>query len=335
MRENGGSGSGGSRAVIKPEGDITEAEESAHHLGAAITGNASGVIEKAADARCRVIGVERGGADDAEAGGTNHPPAAIAAGEGEGDVVDAVGAAHPGHAFADPDEHSIGQPVGGGQVAGRGELPGGLADTDAFPDEGLDAAMGGLLAEQRHLAVYVGRNRAALGCSWVPVEGQAGRRERPRGTLGDCVDNDFTIDLAEIASTVRTHDVIIVRFIAVGERLLLDFRTNEADGPLVAVVAPVRSVQERYRNLRELRPSFADPEKIVTVFWPRFTRSLEETGVWREVSERIARSGHPENVRDATRVLGELMNLEMAQQRAAVKGGGQFQTLWSATRMAP
>jgi len=335
MRENGTAGSGCGGAVIKPEGDFAEAEKGANHLGAATTRDAASIVQEPADTGGRIARVEGHRADDAEACGTDHPAAAITAGEGEGDMVDAVRAAHIGHAFAHPGEHGIGQPVSGGQVPWRGELPGGLADANTFPDEGLDAAMGGLFAEQRHLAVYVGRNRAALGCSWVPVEGQAGPRERPRGTLSACVDNDFTIDLAEIASTVRTHDVIIVRFIAVGERLLLDFRTNEGDGPLMAVVAPVRSVQERYRNLRELRPSFADPEKIVTVFWPRFTRSLEETGVWREVTERIERSGHPGNVRDATRVLGELMNLEMAQQRAAVRGGSQFQTLWSATRMAP
>ena len=149
------------------------------------------------------------------------------------------------------------------------------------------------------------------------------------------MDNDFNLDLAEIASTIRAHEIVIMRFIAVGERLLLDFRTNDVDGALVRVVAPVRSVQERYQNLRQLRPRFDDPEKIVTVFWPRFTRSLETTGVWNEVVERIMRSPHPSELAKATRALGELVRLEMEQQRAAVRGGGEFRTLWSAATAAP
>lgn len=145
------------------------------------------------------------------------------------------------------------------------------------------------------------------------------------------MDNDFNVDLAEIASTVRTHDVVVVRFITVGQRLLLDFRSSEIDGPLVRMVEPVRSVQDRYKNLRQLRPRFGDPEKIVAVFWPRFARSLEETGVWREVTARIIETGHPESVREAAEVLTELIELEREQQRSAVRGGEQFKTLWSAS----
>ena len=147
------------------------------------------------------------------------------------------------------------------------------------------------------------------------------------------MDNDFNVDLVEIASTVRTHDVVVVRFITVGQRLLLDFRSSEIDGPLVRMVEPVRSVQERYKSLRQLRPRFNDPEKIVAVFWPRFARSLDETGVWREVAERIIETGHPESVREAAGVLAELIELERLQQREAVRGGEQFRTLWSASPM--
>ena len=66
------------------------------------------------------------------------------------------------------------------------------------------------------------------------------------------MDNDFNIDLVDIASTIRTSDVITIRFVAVGQRLLLDFRATEIDGPLVKVVEPVKSVDERYRMLKKL-----------------------------------------------------------------------------------
>ncbi|MCL4240814.1 MAG: hypothetical protein KJ048_05620 [Dehalococcoidia bacterium] len=145
------------------------------------------------------------------------------------------------------------------------------------------------------------------------------------------MDNDFNVDLEEIASTIRTHEVVIVRFITVGQRLLLDFRASEIDGPVVRLVEPVRNVQERYKSLRQLRPRFGDPEKIVAVFWPRFARSLEETGVWRQIAERIIETGHAESVREAADVMAELMDLERGQQRAAIRGDELFKTLWSAS----
>jgi hypothetical protein len=144
------------------------------------------------------------------------------------------------------------------------------------------------------------------------------------------MDNDFSIDLVDIASTVRSNDVITIRFVAVGQRLLLDFRATEIDGPLVKVVEPVKSVEERYRHLRKLRPRFGPPERIVSIWWPRFAHSLESTGVWKEVMERISESGHVDAVRAAEDALSELIQLEYQQQRDAVRGEG-FRTLWSAS----
>lgn len=144
------------------------------------------------------------------------------------------------------------------------------------------------------------------------------------------MDNDFNIDLVDIASTVRMNDVITVRFVAVGQRLLLDFRNTEIDGPLIKVVDPVKSVEERYRMLKKQRPRFSSPERIVSIWWPRFAHSLESTGVWAEVMKRVTESGHVDAVRAAEDTLSELLKLERTQQRAAVRGDG-FKTLWSAT----
>lgn len=144
------------------------------------------------------------------------------------------------------------------------------------------------------------------------------------------MDNDFNIDLVDIASTVRTNDVITIRFVAVGQRLLLDFRATEIDGPLIKVVDPVKSVEERYRMLKKLRPRFSSPERIVSIWWPRFAYSLESTGIWAAVMERVTESGHVDAVRSAEETLSELLKLERMQQRDAVRGDG-FKTLWSAT----
>ncbi len=144
------------------------------------------------------------------------------------------------------------------------------------------------------------------------------------------MDNDFNIDLVDIATTIHANDVITIRFVAVGQRLLLDFRATEIDGPLVKVVEPVKSVEERYRMLKKLRPRFSSPERIVSIWWPRFAYSLESTGIWAAVMERVTESGHVDAVRSAEETLSELLKLERGQQRDAVRGDG-FKTLWSAT----
>jgi hypothetical protein len=143
------------------------------------------------------------------------------------------------------------------------------------------------------------------------------------------MDNDFSVDLDDICATIRSSDVIAVRFVVIGQRLILDFRSTDIDGPMVKVVPAVTSVEERYRSLKRLRPRFPAPEKIVAIWWPRFTRSLDTTGVWKLVLERVSECGHPDAVRDAEKVLRELIVLEEAQQRQAVLGDG-FRTLWSA-----
>ena len=143
------------------------------------------------------------------------------------------------------------------------------------------------------------------------------------------MDNDFSIDLADIAATIHTSEVIAIRFVSVGQRLLLDFRTSELDGPMVRVVEPVNSVEERYQSLRRLRPRFPAPEKIVAIWWPRFATSLELTGIWPEILERVRESGHEEALARAHEALQNLLELEREQQRDAISGKG-FRTLWTA-----
>lgn len=144
------------------------------------------------------------------------------------------------------------------------------------------------------------------------------------------MDNDFDIDLVDIAASLASAEVATLRFVAVGHRLILDFRTSDIDGPMVKVVEPVKSVEERYRTLARWRPRFAAPEKITSVWWPRFAASLRTAAVWEKVMERISDSGHPDAVRRAEAALDELIALEAEQQKNAIVGTG-FRTLWSAS----
>lgn len=143
------------------------------------------------------------------------------------------------------------------------------------------------------------------------------------------MDNDFGLDIGEMVQTIRSAEVIAVRFVAIGQRLLMDFRATEIDGPMVKVVDPVRSIQERYESLKRLRPRFEPPEKIYAIWWPRFISSLDSTGIWPEVMKRVSEAGHADAVRRAADTLEELLLLERNLQRDAIRGSDAFRTLWS------
>lgn len=145
------------------------------------------------------------------------------------------------------------------------------------------------------------------------------------------MDNDFNVDLDDIIAALRSHDVVIARFVTVPRRLLFDFRATHVDPPLVRVVEPLPSIEARYQHLRGLRPRLGEPRKLISVFWPRFAASFGRTGAWDAVRARLAASGHPGAVRDAEAALAELVALERACQREAILGGRAFRTLWSAS----
>ncbi|MDZ7727663.1 MAG: hypothetical protein U5Q44_05385 [Dehalococcoidia bacterium] len=144
------------------------------------------------------------------------------------------------------------------------------------------------------------------------------------------MDNDFTGDVEELVRTLASNEVVAMRFVTVGQRLLLDFRTAEAEGPLVRVVPPVRSARERYMTLRQLRPHFDLPDRIVAVAWPGFARSLEASAAWETILRRLERSGDEDALPEARGTIAELCRLEDETHRHAIRGQG-FRTLWSSS----
>ena len=144
------------------------------------------------------------------------------------------------------------------------------------------------------------------------------------------MDNQFDIDLADIAATIRAHDVVAIRFLSVGQRLLLDFRSTEIDGPVVRLVEPVQSMEERYRHLKQIRPRFLAPRRIVAIWWPRFIASMVDTGIWAVIMQRVTDAGHVEAVRQAEETFAELTALERKIEQDAIRGTG-FKTLWTAS----
>ncbi len=141
------------------------------------------------------------------------------------------------------------------------------------------------------------------------------------------MDNDYALNVDEIIKTVETADVLTIRFLLLDKRLLIDNRYNEVDGPMIKLVPRVSSYEERFRSLRRLRPRFKLPEKITAIWWPKYVRTLETTGVWPALTRRMAESGFPSAVRETQEIFEELRSMERQEIRNAISGEG-FQTLW-------
>jgi len=145
------------------------------------------------------------------------------------------------------------------------------------------------------------------------------------------MDNEYFLDVNEIIETIRSADVLAFRFVIVSQRLLVDGRHTEIDPPLVKLVAPVATVEERFRSLKRLRPRFRLPERITSIWWPRYVSSLVDSGVWGALVERFASMGSPEALRRCEEALRELNDLERAEIRNAVRGEG-YRALWEKGR---
>lgn len=141
--------------------------------------------------------------------------------------------------------------------------------------------------------------------------------------------DDFGLELDEILNVVDTADVLIIRFqIVADSRLLVDTRSTELDPPLVRLVPRASSVEERFRNLKQLRPRLPLPDRIMSFQWPRHVSMLAEAGVWDRIVRRVVGSGHAGAEAMCATVWRELVAAERREVVAAIRGEDRYQTLW-------
>ncbi len=81
-------------------------------------------------------------------------------------------------------------------------------------------------------------------------------------------ENGVQIDLEEVGKVVEGCDVFAIGFHMFPERVIIDTRETEDVAPLVQVVEPVTSVEERFHWLGRERPSFGVPERFSFFIWP-------------------------------------------------------------------
>lgn len=144
-------------------------------------------------------------------------------------------------------------------------------------------------------------------------------------------DNNFRLDPEEIMRNVATAEVICLHFPLFRKTLVIDTRADVEDPPLLRLVPMAKSVEERFRSLKRLRPRFPQPEKVTIIPWPSYVDSLVRMGVWDRVKQRLAQAGHPDALRACDAILIELRQLERAELAAAVTGK-QYHTIWQAPR---
>jgi len=140
--------------------------------------------------------------------------------------------------------------------------------------------------------------------------------------------DDFGVDLDQVYKVTGAAEVLVVRFHIIQKRLLIDFRTRPGLAPLISIVPPAESVEDRFRSIRRLRPELPIPEKVMSFNWPRSMPILVTSGVWQHIVDRMATLGGHEAMEDCGRAMDALLAEEHLEVMGAIRGASHYQTLW-------
>lgn len=139
-------------------------------------------------------------------------------------------------------------------------------------------------------------------------------------------ENGVLIDLEELRRVVDECDVFTVGFRLFPERMIVDTRSADEVGPMVEVVEPVGTVEERFHWLGKRRPEFNVPERFTFFIWPHSIRYFEESGV----ADMIRRRIHLIEPEEGSQMAESLARLHDLENRAVVDAitGKNCHTIW-------
>ena len=140
--------------------------------------------------------------------------------------------------------------------------------------------------------------------------------------------NHFFDDLEEVRSGRIAADVVSIFLPNFGKPVLIDTRSNGADGPAIMLTDMVRNPQERVRSMEKLRPGFPDVHKMILIPWVRYINTLAESGIWATIVERLEECSYLEAEQAAGAIFDELRLLERRELISVVKGS-TYETIWS------
>ncbi len=140
-------------------------------------------------------------------------------------------------------------------------------------------------------------------------------------------ENGIEIDPERVSQVLRQADVLTIAFALFPERVLFDTRTNATDGPLIAIVEPVASVQDRYLWLGQHRGGFGAPEAFSFFSWPHSIRSLIDRDILAPLRERLE-AASPDTSEVFDDVMTRLRRRELTAIADAIRGADPWRTLW-------
>lgn len=143
-------------------------------------------------------------------------------------------------------------------------------------------------------------------------------------------ENGVLVDLEEVSEVVDSSDVFTIGFRMFPQRVVIDTRETGDVGPMVRVVEPVDTVEERFHWLGRERPAFEAPKRFTFFVWPHSLQFFESSGLPQRVRDRLRASERPQTARMVNEALEELRRLEREAVQQALSGDG-YHTLWPQT----
>lgn len=141
-------------------------------------------------------------------------------------------------------------------------------------------------------------------------------------------ENGLMIDLEEVRKVVEGCDVFTMGFRLFPERLIIDTRSDEHAGPMIEVVEPVSTVEERFFWLGQRRPSFGVPQQFTFFVWPHSIGYLEESGLLDRIRRRVYPGDETGQIgHQMARAVTRLFLLEKQATGDAILGRN-YHTLW-------
>lgn len=142
-------------------------------------------------------------------------------------------------------------------------------------------------------------------------------------------ENGMQLDENALRQVLEQADVLTIGFSTFADRLIIDTRFTDDEGPLVAIVQPVANVQERYLWLGKERGRFGAPQNFSFFVWPHTVRGMVERNALAPLRARLAAASATAND-DLDRALEQLRSLEHQAMAHAIRGGDGWHTLWAA-----
>lgn len=147
-------------------------------------------------------------------------------------------------------------------------------------------------------------------------------------TRGDKLEFGYGNGVDGVFKFIENAEVLAVFFPKFGQSVVIDVRPKEGEPPLVRVVPMARSIADRLRTIKRMRPALPRPQDIVAVPWVGYVEALKTSGLWAKVVGRLEGTGYPEAIEAAEKVFQELVRMER-RELAQLIMGEQYETLWA------